>query len=113
MQDGGADCGIVDLSLPDASGLEALTISPDKRFVNVGERCNIAGSLAFKKLILAGDYDKALAIARKDKEVISLSADEQKRWSAAFKALTAAQVSAIEKTGAPARAFAKAYGLNV
>jgi 5-methyltetrahydrofolate--homocysteine methyltransferase len=30
-------------------------------FVNVGERCNIAGSRAYKRLILAGDYDKALA----------------------------------------------------
>jgi hypothetical protein len=63
--------------------------------------------------VIQDQSDAALAIARKDKEVISLSADEQKRWSAAFKALTAAQVSAIEKTGAPARAFAKAYGLNV
>ena len=62
------------------SGLEALTISPDKRFVNVGERCNIAGSLAFKKLILAGDYDKALAIARKQVEdgaqVIDINLDD-------------------------------------
>lgn len=63
--------------------------------------------------VIQDQSDAALAIARKDKEVIALSAAEQKRWSAAFKALTASQVSAIEKTGAPARAFAKAYGLNV
>jgi 5-methyltetrahydrofolate--homocysteine methyltransferase len=50
------------------SGLEDMTMSPDRNFVNVGERCNIAGSIAFKKMILAGDYDKALQVARKQVE---------------------------------------------
>jgi cobalamin-dependent methionine synthase I len=62
------------------SGLEAITITPDKRFINVGERCNIAGSAAFKKMILAGDYDKALSVARKQVEdgaqVIDINLDD-------------------------------------
>jgi 5-methyltetrahydrofolate--homocysteine methyltransferase len=43
------------------SGLEPLTVDKGLGFMNVGERCNIAGSIKFKKLILNGDYDKALA----------------------------------------------------
>ncbi len=46
------------------SGLEALNIEPDMRFVNVGERTNVTGSARFRKLIEAGDYVAALAIAR-------------------------------------------------
>ncbi len=46
------------------SGLEALNIGPDMRFVNVGERTNVTGSAKFRKLIEAGDYTSALAIAR-------------------------------------------------
>ena len=46
------------------SGLEALNIGPDMRFVNVGERTNVTGSARFRKLIEAGDYLAALAIAR-------------------------------------------------
>ncbi len=46
------------------SGLEALNIGPDMRFVNVGERTNVTGSAKFRKLIEAGDYAAALAIAR-------------------------------------------------
>ena len=34
------------------------------RFVNIGERCNVTGSARFKKLILAGDYDAAVEVAR-------------------------------------------------
>ena len=34
------------------------------RFVNVGERTNVTGSAKFKKLILAGDYDAAVEVAR-------------------------------------------------
>ena len=33
-------------------------------FVNVGERCNIAGSLAFKKMIVASQFDKAVSVAK-------------------------------------------------
>src|SRR4029450_7998420 len=34
------------------------------RFVNIGERTNVTGSAKFKKLILAGDYDAAVTVAR-------------------------------------------------
>ena len=50
------------------SGLEALTIRPDSNFVNIGERTNVTGSPAFAKLILGGDYDQALSVARQQVE---------------------------------------------
>src|SRR5580765_3425917 len=46
------------------SGLEPLTITPDMGFVVVGERTNITGSPKFSKLILGGDFDGALIVAR-------------------------------------------------
>ncbi|OZA33330.1 MAG: methionine synthase [Novosphingobium sp. 17-62-9] len=50
------------------------------RFVNVGERTNVTGSAAFKKLILAGDYPKAVEVARQQVEngaqVIDVNMDE-------------------------------------
>ena len=46
------------------SGLEDLTIRPESNFIMVGERTNITGSPKFSKLILSGDYDGALAVAR-------------------------------------------------
>jgi 5-methyltetrahydrofolate--homocysteine methyltransferase len=46
------------------SGLEPLNITPEFGFVVVGERTNITGSPKFSKLILAGDFDGALAVAR-------------------------------------------------
>ena len=46
------------------SGLEALNLEPEMLFVNVGERTNVTGSAKFRKLIEAGDYNAALAIAR-------------------------------------------------
>src|SRR5207249_8971653 len=46
------------------SGLEPLTIRPDTNFVNIGERTNITGSPAFAKLILSGEDEGALAVAR-------------------------------------------------
>merc|ERR1719440_1085752 len=62
------------------SGLEALTVDKNLGFVNVGERCNIAGSIKYKKLILNGEYDKALEIARAQAEsgaqVIDVNMDE-------------------------------------
>ena len=62
------------------SGLEPLTIGPDTNFVNVGERTNVTGSAAFKKLILAGDYEKALEVARQQVEagavIIDFNFDE-------------------------------------
>jgi 5-methyltetrahydrofolate--homocysteine methyltransferase len=46
------------------SGLESLNITPEFGFVVIGERTNITGSPKFSKLILAGDFDGALAVAR-------------------------------------------------
>ena len=46
------------------SGLEPLNITPEMGFVVVGERTNITGSPKFSKLILNGDYEAALAVAR-------------------------------------------------
>jgi 5-methyltetrahydrofolate--homocysteine methyltransferase len=50
------------------------------RFVNVGERCNVTGSAKFKKLILAGDYDAAVEVAREQVEngaqIIDVNMDE-------------------------------------
>src|SRR5438309_3736995 len=46
------------------SGLEPLNITPEFGFVVVGERTNITGSPKFSKLILGGDFDAALAVAR-------------------------------------------------
>jgi 5-methyltetrahydrofolate--homocysteine methyltransferase len=62
------------------SGLEALVIRPDTNFVNIGERTNITGSPRFSKLILAGQYEEALAIARQQVEngaqIIDVNMDE-------------------------------------
>ncbi|KAK7798063.1 hypothetical protein U0070_005885, partial [Myodes glareolus] len=46
------------------SGLEPFRIGPYTNFVNIGERCNVAGSKKFAKLIMAGNYDEALSIAK-------------------------------------------------
>jgi 5-methyltetrahydrofolate--homocysteine methyltransferase len=46
------------------SGLEPLNITPEFGFVVIGERTNITGSPKFSKLILAGDFEGALAVAR-------------------------------------------------
>ena len=62
------------------SGLEALTVRPDSNFIMVGERTNVTGSPKFSKLILAGDYDGALAIARQQVDnganIIDINMDE-------------------------------------
>ncbi|MDR1003847.1 MAG: methionine synthase [Prevotellaceae bacterium] len=52
---------------PDAlwlSGLELLEVTPEKNFINIGERCNVAGSRKFLRLIQEKKYDEALSIAR-------------------------------------------------
>ena len=46
------------------SGLEPLIFSPEIIFANIGERCNVAGSIRFKKLIVAGDMGKAAEVAQ-------------------------------------------------
>ncbi len=62
------------------SGLEAVNIGDDSLFVNVGERTNVTGSKAFARLILAGNYQEALAVARQQVEngaqVIDVNMDE-------------------------------------
>lgn len=47
------------------SGLDVLNITPEVRFVNVGERCNVAGSRKFLRLIKEKNYNEAISIARK------------------------------------------------
>jgi len=62
------------------SGLEALTLRPEANFVNVGERTNVTGSPKFAKLILAGDFEAALAVAKQQVEngaqIIDVNLDE-------------------------------------
>ncbi len=62
------------------AGLEPLNITDDSMFVNVGERTNVTGSAAFKKLVLNNEYDKALDVARQQVEngaqVIDINMDE-------------------------------------
>jgi 5-methyltetrahydrofolate--homocysteine methyltransferase len=62
------------------SGLEPLQITPETNFVNVGERTNVTGSAQFKKLILEGRLDEAVAVARQQVEngaqVIDVNMDE-------------------------------------
>ena len=50
------------------SGLEPLAIGEGTLFVNVGERTNVTGSKAFARLILNGEYEQALAVARQQVE---------------------------------------------
>lgn len=50
------------------SGLELLQLTPEINFVNVGERCNVAGSRKFLRLINEKKYEEALSIARKQVE---------------------------------------------
>ncbi len=62
------------------SGLEPCNIGPDSLFVNVGERTNVTGSRRFKDLILAGDFETALDVARDQVEngaqIIDVNMDE-------------------------------------
>ena len=62
------------------SGLEPVSIGQDTLFVNVGERTNVTGSKAFARMILNGQYEEALAVARQQVEngaqVIDINMDE-------------------------------------
>lgn len=62
------------------SGLELLEVKPENNFVNVGERCNVAGSRKFLRLINEKKYDEALDIARKQVEdgaqIIDINMDD-------------------------------------
>jgi 5-methyltetrahydrofolate--homocysteine methyltransferase len=62
------------------SGWEALTLRPDTNFVNIGERTNVTGSPKFAKLILAGQFEEALAVAKQQvaggAQIIDVNMDE-------------------------------------
>jgi 5-methyltetrahydrofolate--homocysteine methyltransferase len=62
------------------AGLEPLTLRPDSNFVNVGERTNVTGSPKFSRLILSGQFEEALAVARQQVEggaqIIDVNLDE-------------------------------------
>ena len=57
------------------SDLELLEVKPEMNFVNIGERCNVAGSRKFLRLIQEKKYDEALSIARKQVEDGALVVD--------------------------------------
>ncbi|NBN63340.1 methionine synthase [Pannonibacter tanglangensis] len=62
------------------SGLEPFVLTPEIKFVNVGERTNVTGSARFRKLIKEGDYTAALDVARQQVEngaqIIDVNMDE-------------------------------------
>ncbi|XP_065191513.1 methionine synthase-like [Sycon ciliatum] len=62
------------------SGLEPMRMGADTLFVNIGERCNVAGSRRFERLITSGKYEEALAIAKLQVEngaqVLDINMDE-------------------------------------
>jgi 5-methyltetrahydrofolate--homocysteine methyltransferase len=71
---------IVSVSPMKLSGLEPVSIGQASLFVNVGERTNVTGSKAFARMILNGEYEQALAVARQQVEngaqVIDVNMDE-------------------------------------
>ena len=78
--------GLVPRKIPDVpvatrlSGLEPFVIDDSSLFVNVGERTNVTGSKAFARMILNGQYEEALSVARQQVEngaqVIDINMDE-------------------------------------
>ncbi len=62
------------------SGLEPVEIGTGSLFVNIGERTNVTGSKAFARMILAGEFEQALSVARQQVEngaqVIDINMDE-------------------------------------
>ena len=62
------------------AGLEPFNVTPGTLFINVGERTNVTGSKAFARMILNGQFDEALAVARQQVEngaqVIDINMDE-------------------------------------
>ena len=69
-----------DLPYLKLSGLEALTITPELNFVNIGERTNVTGSRMFLRLIKTGAYEEALQVARDQVEggaqIVDVNMDE-------------------------------------
>ena len=62
------------------AGLEPLVFTPDTRFVNIGERTNVTGSKVFARMILNGQFEEALGVARQQVEngaqIIDVNMDE-------------------------------------
>src|SRR5215469_605458 len=62
------------------AGLEPVTLDAGHLFVNIGERTNVTGSKAFARMILAGEFEQALAVARQQVEngaqIIDVNMDE-------------------------------------
>ena len=62
------------------AGLEPMSIGPETLFVNVGERTNVTGSAAFKRLIIDGNFEAALDVAKQQVEngaqIIDINMDE-------------------------------------
>ncbi|KAF0976209.1 hypothetical protein FDP41_004884 [Naegleria fowleri] len=62
------------------SGLEPMIYTKNSNFINIGERCNVAGSIRFKKLILENKFEDALSIARNQVEagaqILDINFDE-------------------------------------
>lgn len=62
------------------SGLEAVNIGPDSLFVNIGERTNVTGSALFKRLVIEGNFEAALDVAKQQVEngaqIIDINMDE-------------------------------------
>jgi 5-methyltetrahydrofolate--homocysteine methyltransferase len=62
------------------SGLEPVTLDAGSLFVNIGERTNVTGSKAFARMILNGEFEQALAVARQQVEngaqIIDINMDE-------------------------------------
>lgn len=62
------------------SGMEPLICTPQLNFINIGERCNVSGSRIFARLIVKGEFDKALQIARDQvisgAQILDINVDE-------------------------------------
>lgn len=62
------------------SGLLPVEITENTNFLNIGERCNVAGSIVFKNMIMKGEYEKALSVCKAQVEngaqVLDLNFDE-------------------------------------
>ena len=62
------------------SGLEPLVVTPELLFINVGERTNVTGSAAFRKLIKENRYPEAVEVARQQVEggaqILDVNMDE-------------------------------------
>src|SRR5438132_7465236 len=74
------------------SGLEPLTFRPNITFVNIGERTNVTGSPKFSKLILTGEFEEALSVARNQvdggAQIIDVNMDETVHESVAVMTLS-------------------------